>query len=162
MDALSDLQTRLDAASLRYRGPGLNPELTFALRLEGMLRLARITAVGALERTESRGAHARLDHPERDDARWLNRTLARWADGASDPTLTFEPVGLIDLPPGDRGYGHSAHREMDESIDDYNARVEDAWRDEGARDTAEPLGARMRWGAWRDTDTTGPTPDRSE
>jgi succinate dehydrogenase/fumarate reductase flavoprotein subunit len=35
---------------------------------------------GAVERTESRGAHARLDHPERDDDNWMKHTLAYLED----------------------------------------------------------------------------------
>ncbi|MDJ0787056.1 MAG: fumarate reductase flavoprotein subunit [Myxococcota bacterium] len=162
VEALRQQQRRLDSASLRYTGPGLNPELTFALRLEGMLRLARITAQGALERTESRGAHARLDHPDRDDAAFLTRTLARWSDGADEPKLTSEPVGLIDLPPGDRGYGKTTTREMSVSIEAYNAGVETAWRAEGWLPTAEPVGSRLPEGDWEERNLSRPTPDRIE
>ena len=54
---LRDLERLLDRAVLRSQAPGMNPELTFALRLRGMVRLALMTALGALARTESRGAH---------------------------------------------------------------------------------------------------------
>ena len=127
----------------------MQPELTFALRLEGMARLALITAMGALARTESRGAHFRTDHERRDDARWLSRTLARWPDGASEPVLSYEPVGLLDLPPGDRGYGSTERIPMDVSLDTYNAGVAEAQRRAGALETAEPRGSRMQWGCWR-------------
>ena len=126
-EAVETLRTLLgecDEAVLRSRSPGANPELGFALRLEGMLRLALVTAMGALARTESRGAHFRSDFPLRDDAKWLNRTLARWPDGASEPLLHYEPVGPIDLPPGHRGYGADERIEMEMSIDDYNRKVE--------------------------------------
>ena len=150
--AVRELVVQVDAletAPLRCRGEGMNPELTFALRLEGMARLALVTAIGALARTESRGAHCRIDHPERDDARWLSRTLARWPDGASEPVLSYEPVGLLDLPPGDRGYGRVDTVAMASSIDEYNARVEPEQRAQGALPTAEPLGSRMDWRAWQ-------------
>ena len=52
-----------------------------------------------------RGAHARTDHPTRDDRGWLNRTLARWDHEHDAPILSYEPVGLLDLPPGDRADG---------------------------------------------------------
>ena len=77
-----------------------------ALRVPGMLKLALCTAYGAQQRTESRGAHAREDYPERNDKDWLVRTLATWKEGDSLPTLNYEkatPVYI--LPPGDRGYG---------------------------------------------------------
>ena len=50
---------------LRTKVPGMNPELSFALRLQGMAKLALVTAMGALARTESRGAHYRTDFPTR-------------------------------------------------------------------------------------------------
>ena len=120
-----------------------------ALRLEGMAQLALITAEGALARTESRGAHYRTDHPQRDDAHWLNRTLARWPEGAEAPSLDYEPVGLLDLPPGDRGYGQTDRIEMQTSRDAYNDGVAEGQRRAGSLPTAEPLGTAMQWNAWR-------------
>lgn len=77
-----------------------------ALRVPGMLKLALCTAYGALMRTESRGAHAREDYPERNDKDWLVRTLAYWNEGDSLPTLKYEPATpFFIMPPGDRGYG---------------------------------------------------------
>jgi fumarate reductase flavoprotein subunit len=152
---------RLSKVGLRSHGAGAHPELGFALRLEGMARLALITAQGALSRTESRGAHWRTDHPQRDDAQWLNRTLAFWPDGAPEPTLCYEPVGLIDLPPGDRGYGQTDRIGMRVEIDAYNAQVEAAWRGAGALPTQDPLGASMRWGAWRGLEHR-PSPEANE
>ena len=138
-------------AVLRYKGPGMNPELTFALKLEGMLRLALVVAMGALARTESRGAHFRSDFPLRDDANWLNRTLVRWHRDAPAPSFSYEPVGLIDLPPGHRGYGSDTHREMRGGVDDYNENVSAAQCAEGRPPSAEDLGSRMRWGIWKTT-----------
>ena len=142
-------------AVLRSRAPGANPELTFALRLEGMLRLALVTAMGALARTESRGAHSRTDYPLRDDANWLNRTLVRWPEGAAEPVFSYEPVGMIDLPPGHRGYGSDERRTMSQSVQDYNAGVEQAQREAGSRATVEPMGSRMNWRSWQRTGATG-------
>jgi len=65
-------------------------------------------ALGALRRTESRGAHFREDHPERNDRDWLKRSLFSWP-GEDDevPTLDDEPLDVksMELPPGFRGYG---------------------------------------------------------
>jgi fumarate reductase flavoprotein subunit len=85
---------------------GPMPELSMALRIPGMLKLSLCTAYGALMRTESRGAHAREDYPERNDRDWLVRTLAYWKEGDDLPTLKYEPATpWFELPPGDRGYG---------------------------------------------------------
>jgi len=151
-EAVSEIGTllsRLDSAVLRTRTPGMNPELTFALRLRGMLRLALITAGGALARTESRGAHSRTDYPVRDDANWLKRTLARWPAGAEEPQFSYEPVGLLDLPPAGRGYGESSRRNMTRGIDTYNASVNDEQTRAGRLDPVEPVGSRLSPGEWR-------------
>ncbi len=108
--AVDELQVLLDRSrniGLRHKAAGANPELATAYRTQKMLRLALCVADGALQRTESRGAHFREDHPHRDDARWLKRTLATWKDGDMRPTLAYEPVDVktMELPPGWRGYG---------------------------------------------------------
>jgi fumarate reductase flavoprotein subunit len=137
-----------DRATLRTRAAGMNPELSFALRLTGMLRLSLITAMGAVARTESRGAHFRTDYPLRNDKDWLSRTLARWPVGRDAPELTYEPVGLLDLPPGHRGYGADKRVEMELSLEDYNASVETAQVAHGKLSTRESMGTRLKPGAW--------------
>ena len=148
--AVSELKeslARVDQAVLRSKVPGMNPELSFALRLKGMARLALVTAMGALARTESRGAHFRHDFPLRDDARWLNRTLVRWPRDAAEPVFSYEPVGLIELPPGHRGYGSAERIEMTVPIAQYNDRVAAEQNAQGRQATDEPIGSRMKWGA---------------
>jgi fumarate reductase flavoprotein subunit len=124
VDQLTKLLSECDNVVLRSKSPGMNPELTFALRIKNMVRLSLITAMGALARTESRGAHFRLDYPLRDDAKWLNRTLARWPESATAPEISYEPVGKLDVPPGHRGYGADERIEMQQSIEEYNQQVE--------------------------------------
>jgi fumarate reductase flavoprotein subunit len=124
VDELKQLLADCDRIVLRSKAPGMNPELTFALRIKNMLRLSLITAMGGLARTESRGAHFRLDYPLRNDEEWLNRTLARWPESSSEPDISYEPVGKLDVPPGHRGYGADERIEMKQSIEDYNAAVE--------------------------------------
>lgn len=104
---LSNLYARAQHLKLRSNGLGPNPEVAAALRLPGMLRLALCIAVGALNRTESRGSHYREDYPKRDDANWLKRTLAYWRPGADLPELQYEDITITELPPGDRGYGEA-------------------------------------------------------
>ncbi|MBU1664772.1 MAG: fumarate reductase flavoprotein subunit [Gammaproteobacteria bacterium] len=84
-----------------------NPELVLAYRLPRMLKVALTVAMGALNRTESRGAHFREDYPARNDRDWLNRTLACWREGDALPTLEYEELDVMsmELPPGFRGYG---------------------------------------------------------
>ncbi|MDP2004775.1 MAG: fumarate reductase flavoprotein subunit [Rubrivivax sp.] len=108
--AVDELQVLLDRSrhiGLRHKAAGANPELATAYRTQKMLKLALCMADGALQRTESRGAHFREDHPHRDDAAWLKRTLATWKAGELRPTLDYEAVDVktMELPPGWRGYG---------------------------------------------------------
>jgi fumarate reductase flavoprotein subunit len=143
---------QIKTVGLRNSSPGVNPELTFALRLEAMLKLALITAMGALARKESRGAHSRVDYPQRDDKNWLKRTLARWPLNASEPELTYEPVGMLDLPPGERGYGHATRIPLEQAIEEYNATVVAAQKAAGRLDSVEPMGSEIQWGAWQQAD----------
>ena len=57
-------------------GRVFNTDLLEAWELGCLLDLAQVTALAALKRTESRGAHAREDYPKRDDAKWLKHSLA--------------------------------------------------------------------------------------
>jgi fumarate reductase flavoprotein subunit len=105
---LQELVVRSRNIGLACKARGANPELVTAYRVQKMLKLALCVAHGALTRTESRGAHYREDHPHRDDARWLKRTLATWRDENDMlPSLAYEPIDVMamELPPGWRGYG---------------------------------------------------------
>jgi fumarate reductase flavoprotein subunit len=106
VDHLQDIHGRAKKVGLRSNGIGANPELTLALKIQGMVRLALCVAYGALQRTESRGCHAREDYEARNDRDWLTRTLATWTEGDDLPTLNYEPVTeVVEIPPGKRGYG---------------------------------------------------------
>ena len=106
VDRLLELSERAKHIGLHGSVKGFTPELSMALRVPGMIKLALCTAYGALQRTESRGAHTREDFPARNDAEWLTRTLAYWKEGDSLPTLKYEDASpWFELPPGERGYG---------------------------------------------------------
>src|SRR5499425_1336679 len=112
VDELQQLLVRSRNIGLRYKARGANPELVTAYRVQKMLKLALCVAYGALTRTESRGAHFREDFPRRNDAEWLNRTLATWKSETDTlPALTYEQLDVMqmELPPGWRGYGARDH-----------------------------------------------------
>ena len=83
--ALSDinaLQQRYRYARITDHGKRFNTDLLAALETEHLLTFAELIVVGALARTESRGAHFRTDFPKRDDEQWMKHTLAfRNGDG---------------------------------------------------------------------------------
>jgi fumarate reductase flavoprotein subunit len=108
LDELLALQQQAQNIFVKATGPGANPALVAAYRVQRMIKLALCVTLGALQRTESRGAHYRNDFPLRNDQQWLCRTLATWANTSDNlPTLTYQQLDInkMALLPGWRGYG---------------------------------------------------------
>ncbi len=72
---LAELRERIGQAHLGDKSDVFNTARVEALELDNLLEVAEATAIAALERKESRGAHSRYDYPDRDDVNWLKHSL---------------------------------------------------------------------------------------
>jgi succinate dehydrogenase / fumarate reductase flavoprotein subunit len=105
VSALSDIREKIDNLHLQDKSAAFNTNRVEAIELQNLFEVAEATAISSLQRTESRGAHAREDYPDRDDENWLCHSLY-------DPTskslgkrkVNFEPKQVEAFPPKIRTY----------------------------------------------------------
>lgn len=79
-----------------------NTNFANVMELDSMFRVAEVVLVGAINRRESRGSHARTDYPKRDDENFLHHTLAYY--GAEGPVMKTHPVKITNYQPVERRY----------------------------------------------------------
>ncbi len=106
---IKDIAASYKDIQLNDRSMIWNSDLVEALELENLLQQSLVTIQSALNRKESRGAHAREDYPERDDVDWMKHTVARLQ--GDEISFTYRPVHLYTLtaevdviPPRQRVY----------------------------------------------------------
>ncbi len=100
---VGNLRERWNRVAIRDKGQVFNTSLVRALELDFMLDCAETIALGAVTRTESRGAHFRTDCLERDDDHWLKHILIHYRpDGPPQPD--FLPVRITRWEPQVRVY----------------------------------------------------------
>jgi succinate dehydrogenase / fumarate reductase flavoprotein subunit len=92
VDKLQQIHDRMPDVQVTDRTLVWNSDLMETLELDNLVGQAAVTVNAALNRQESRGAHAREDFPDRDDATWMKHTLT-WFDGQTGKVkIDYRPV----------------------------------------------------------------------
>jgi succinate dehydrogenase / fumarate reductase flavoprotein subunit len=99
---IADLKDRYQRVRVDDQGKIFNTDLLNAWELGNMLELAEVVTTSAINRTESRGGHAREDYPNRDDKNWLKHSLI-WKQG-SKYKIGYKPVTITKYQPKERTY----------------------------------------------------------
>jgi succinate dehydrogenase / fumarate reductase flavoprotein subunit len=105
LEKLRALRERVEAARLQDHSRTFNTARIEALELDNLLDVGLATLAAALAREESRGAHSRVDFPERDDEKWMKHSLFWRAEERVDykPVRT-RPLTVDSFPPKPRVY----------------------------------------------------------
>lgn len=99
------LKERFKRARTMDKGTRFNTDLLATIEAEHLLTFSEVIVAGATERPECRGAHWRIDHPGRDDEKWLKHTMAHQSNDGH-PKLSYKPVNIDweKYPPEERKY----------------------------------------------------------
>ncbi|GAA1853146.1 succinate dehydrogenase flavoprotein subunit [Myceligenerans crystallogenes] len=93
---IRELRKRYQNASVQDKGKMFNTDLLEAIELGFLLDIAEVTVVGALNRKESRGGHYREDFPDRDDANYMQHTMAYRRPAAAADEADGHIAGYFD------------------------------------------------------------------
>ncbi|MDH3899486.1 MAG: succinate dehydrogenase flavoprotein subunit [Gammaproteobacteria bacterium] len=104
-DKVTALAARMDDVRLTDHSKVFNTARIEAMELENLMDVALATVTSALQRKESRGAHYRIDYPDRDDVHWLRHSLYHRDTRTVDykPVRT-KPITVDSFPPKERVY----------------------------------------------------------
>lgn len=103
-EKLFDIAERYQHIGIDDRSTWSNLTAPFVRQLGGMIDLAKVITLGALNRNESRGSHYKPEFPDRNDEEWLKTTMASYDAAADAPVLSYEPVDVSLIKPRKRDY----------------------------------------------------------
>jgi succinate dehydrogenase / fumarate reductase flavoprotein subunit len=99
---IAELKQRFRKIAVQDKSRIYNSNLIQTLETENMLELAEVLLFAGLARQESRGAHARTDFAQRDDANFLAHSMVYYTGGK--PRLEYKPVTITNWKPVERKY----------------------------------------------------------
>jgi len=102
LEVIDEAKRRYEDVDIEDTSKTFNTDLIQALELRSIIDCAEAITVGALERTESRGAHWRYEHQERDDENWLKHTYVHHTEDG--PEVEYEDVEIKEYKPKARSY----------------------------------------------------------
>jgi len=94
---ITDIYARRGDISVKDRSLIWNTDLVETLEFNNLIQQALVTVAGAVNRLESRGAHAREDHPGRDDQNWMKHTLTWLDEKTGEVKIDYRPVHTYTL-----------------------------------------------------------------
>ncbi len=105
LEKLEELRDKVSNLHLKDKSDAFNTSRVEAIELQNLFEVAEATAISAYKRTESRGAHARDDYPDRDDENWLCHTIYDpVSKEVTKREVNFTPKEVEAFPPKIRSY----------------------------------------------------------
>lgn len=99
---IDKIRERAKHAFLPDKSEVFNTARVEALELDNLIEIAMATAITATARKESRGAHSRLDYPQRDDKNWLKHSIYFIDGNLLSRAINFKPTDVAPIEPKER------------------------------------------------------------
>ena len=96
IEEFNEIESSMNNIDVKDKSMIFNTDLTESLELHNLMAQSKVTLHSALNRTESRGAHAKEDFKERDDTNWLAHSLS-WLDNDGNVKMGTRPVHMNTL-----------------------------------------------------------------